>query len=151
MTLSTDRKQSEARRVLAEAFPFPCCGFCGQHELTCPLEIAHLDHNAGNNRRENLARLCPTHHRQYDAGLLLPQVIRLQQDHWQDRKGKQDHKARMKNAGVLARDTRKANKAAQAFAAMTPGQKSAFTRKKNAEARATAAPTVNGPPSGARR
>jgi hypothetical protein len=95
MTLSAGRKQGEARRLLADAFPFVCCGFCGQHQLTCPLEIAHLDHNAANNRLKNLARLCPTHHRQYDAGLLLPQVIRLQQDHWQVTQGKQNHKGRM--------------------------------------------------------
>jgi hypothetical protein len=145
MTLSAGRRQSEARRVLADAFPFACCGFCGQHELTCPLDIAHLDHNAANNRLENLARLCPTHHRQYDADLLLPQVILLQQDHWQETQGKQNHKARMKNAGILARDTRKANEAARVFAAMTPGQKAAFTRRKNAEAQAaSAAATVNG-------
>jgi hypothetical protein len=39
----------------------------------------------------------------------------------------------MTNAGILARDTRKANEAARAFAAMTPGQKSAFTKRKNAK------------------
>ena len=145
MTLSAGRKQGEARRILADAFPFACCGFCGQHELTCPLEIAHLDHNAANNHPENLARLCPTHYRQYDAGLLLSQVILLQQVHWKATRGKQNHKARMKNAGVLARDTRKANEAARVFAAMTPGQKAAFTRRKNAEARLiTAAAPVNG-------
>lgn len=142
MMLSASRNQGEARRVLADAFPFMCCGFCGQHELTCPLEIAHLDHNSANNRLENLARLCPTHHRQYDAGLLLPQLILLQQSHWQETQGKQNHKAKMKNAGILARDTRRANKAARDFAAMTPGQKSAFTRRKNAEAQAATKATI---------
>ena len=139
MTLSTGRKQGEARRSLADAFPFACCGFCGQHEQTCPLEIAHLDHKAANNRLENLARLCPTHHRHYDAGLLLAEVILLQQDHWQVTKGKQNHKARMRDAGVRARDTRKANEEARAYAAMTSGEKSAFTEQKNALAQAAIA------------
>lgn len=137
MTGSSRRKPGEALRVLAAAFPFPCCGFCGQHGLTCPLEIAHLDHNHTNNSRENLARLCPTHHRQYDANLLLAQVIRLQQDYWQITKGKQDHTGRMNGGGARSSDTKKANKAARAYDALTPEDQIAFT-----EARKTAAASV---------
>jgi hypothetical protein len=127
-----------AKSIVNKAFPFICCGFCGQVGETCPMEIAHLDHDAANNRPENLARLCPTHHRQYDASLLSREAILIQQDHWQKTRGVQCHKGRMKTAGVDARETRARNKAKADYDAMTPGQKSAWTKAQKKAASAAA-------------
>ena len=120
------RNSSEAKRVANAAYPFKCCAVCGLQVATC-LQIAHLDHNAGNNAPENLARLCPSHHWMYDAGLYPVEAIRLLQAHWQLTQGKPDHKARMKDAGVKAALTRKWRAA---------GLKAAATRRANAERRA---------------
>ncbi len=38
----------------------------------------------------------------YDAGLYPPEAIRLMRAHWQETKGKPNHKARMKDAGAKA-------------------------------------------------
>jgi hypothetical protein len=100
------RKQAEARRVADKEIPFKCCAVCGL-QIEASLQIAHLDHNAGNNRPDNLARLCPTHHGMYDADLYLADTIRLLQSRWQETEGKPNHKGRMKNAGAKAALTRK--------------------------------------------
>ena len=89
------RASGEARRSADAAYPFRCCAVCGLQIGTC-LQVAHLDHDAGNNSADNLARLCPTHHWMYDAGLSPVEAIRLLQAHWQMTRGKPDHKARMK-------------------------------------------------------
>ena len=109
---SVIRNQAEARRVANAAYPFRCCAVCGLQIATC-LQIAHLDHNAGNNDPDNLARLCPTHHWMYDAGLYPVEAIRQLQDHWQSTEGKPDHKGRMKDAGAKAALTRKRRAAAR--------------------------------------
>jgi hypothetical protein len=101
-----DRNQAEARHVLDAACPFRCCAVCGLQIATC-LQVAHLNQNAGNNAPDNLARLCPTHHWMYDAGLYPVEAIRLLQAHWQKTKGVPDHSGRMGNAGVKAAATRK--------------------------------------------
>src|SRR5512147_2220556 len=101
MTTANIRKQSEARQVLDAAYPFKCCAVCGLQLAAC-LTIAHLDHNAGNNAPDNLARLCQTHHWMYDAGLYPIKAIQLLQEHWQLTCGKADHKPRMKDAGAKA-------------------------------------------------
>ena len=119
------RNQTVARRVLNEHYPFKCCAICGLQIPTC-LTVAHLDHNAGNNAPDNLARLCQTHHWMYDAGLYPIEAITLLQAHWQTIKGVPDHKGRMKDAGAKAALTRKHRDA---------GRKAAETRRKNAEAR----------------
>jgi predicted restriction endonuclease len=124
------RNQGEARRVANASYPFRCCAVCGLETATC-LQIAHLDHNAGNNAPDNLARLCPTHHWMYDAGLYPVEAIQLLQAHWQNTQGKPDHKARMKDAGAKAVLTKK-RKAA--------GRKAAATRLANAQAKASAKP-----------
>jgi predicted restriction endonuclease len=85
---------------------------CGLQLATC-LTAAHLDHNPGNNALDNLARLCPTHHWMYDAGLYPIEAIRLLQEHWQTVRGVPSHKARMKDAGAKAALTRKRKVAAR--------------------------------------
>jgi predicted restriction endonuclease len=74
------RNQTKAKRVLNTAYPFHCCAVCGLQIATC-LQIAHLDQDPGNNVPDNLARLCPTHHWMYDAGLYPVEAIRLLQAH----------------------------------------------------------------------
>lgn len=106
------RNQAEAHRVLNQAMPYRCCAICGLQVSTC-LQAAHLDHGAGNNEAGNLARLCPTHHWMYDAGLYPAEAIRLLQDHWQKTRGVPDHRARMKDAGAKAALTRKRSAAAR--------------------------------------
>lgn len=106
------RSQPEARRVLNLHYPFKCCAVCGLQISTC-LTVAHLDHDAGNNAPDNLARLCQTHHWMYDSGLYPLEAIMLLQAHWQITKGVPDHKARMKDAGAKAALTRKRSAAAR--------------------------------------
>ena len=106
------RKQAEARRIANAAYPFRCCAVCGLQVATC-LQVAHLDHRAGNNTPENLARLCPTHHWMYDSGLYPMEAIKLLQAHWQETEGKPNHKPRMKDAGAKAALTRKRRAAAR--------------------------------------
>ena len=116
------RNQLQARRALNKAYPFACCVVCGLQVETC-LQAAHLDHNAANNSPDNLARLCPTHHWMYDAGLYPVEAIRLLQEHWQLTEGLPNHKPRMKDAGVKAALARKRSAAAR---------KAVATRKANA-------------------
>ena len=106
------RNQVTARRILNEQCPFKCCAVCGLQIATC-LTVAHLDHNAGNNHPDNLARLCQTHHWMYDSGLYPKEAISLLQAHWQVVKGVPDHKGRMKDAGAKAALTRKRRAAAR--------------------------------------
>ena len=106
------RNQSTARRVMQAHFPFKCCAVCGLQIATC-LTVAHLDHNAGNNHPDNLARLCQTHHWMYDSGLYPKEAISLLQAHWQTAKGVPDHKPRLKDAGAKAALTRKRRAAAR--------------------------------------
>ena len=120
------RNQAEAQRIANAALPFSCCAICGLQMAAC-LQIAHLDHDAGNNTPDNLARLCPTHHWMYDAGFYPVEAIRLLQAHWQEKKGIPSHKARMKDAGSKAAPARKRSAAAR---------KAVLTRQANAKARA---------------
>jgi hypothetical protein len=116
------RNQAEARRVADAHYPFRCCAVCGLQVETC-LQLAHLDHNAGNNAADNLARLCPTHHWMYDSGLYPLEAIMLLQAFWQEHKGVPDHSGRMKDAGAKAALTRKRRAA---------GRKAAATKRANA-------------------
>jgi predicted restriction endonuclease len=116
------RNQHEARQVANHAYPFHCCAVCGL-QLKTSLQLAHLDQDATNNVANNLARLCPTHHGMYDAGLYPVEAIRLLQDHWQVTEGKADHKPRMKDAGAKAALTRKRT---------TTARKAVATRRANA-------------------
>lgn len=104
------RRQLEARRVAESAYPFKCCVVCG---LGSVLQVAHLDHQAGNDDRDNLAWLCPTHHGMFDAGLYPIEGIKQLRAHWQLTEGKLNHKARMRDAGVKAALTRKRSASAR--------------------------------------
>jgi predicted restriction endonuclease len=125
MTTASIRKQSEARKVMAEHYPFRCCAVCGLQNETS-VHIAHLDQNAGNNDPDNLAWLCPTHHWMYDAGLYPIEAIQLLLLHWQETCGVASHKPRMKEAGHKAAVTRRRKAGAR---------KAAATRKRNAAIR----------------
>lgn len=115
------RRQGEARRVLKASCPFVCCAICGLQVATC-MTVAHLDHNPGNNRAENLAWLCQTHHWMYDCGLYPREAIALLQAHWQQTQGKPDHRGRMKDAGAKAARTRRLRAAARKAVATRKGK-----------------------------
>ena len=119
------RNSVEARKVANAAYSFRCCVICGI-ELLAVLELAHLDHHAGNNDAENLAWFCSSHHRMYDCGLYPIEAIKLLRTHWQDTRGVPDHKPRMKDAGA---------KAARKRDYKRRGRKAAATRIANAEQR----------------
>ena len=106
------RRQSEAKRVAGEHYPYKCCCVCGL-KLATALDLAHLDHDAGNNDPINLAWLCKTHHWMYDAGLYPREAITMLRAHWQATRGKPDHSARMKDAGRKAAETRKRSRSAR--------------------------------------
>ncbi|MBL6081338.1 hypothetical protein JMJ56_25410 [Belnapia sp. T18] len=108
--------------MIDQAYPYRCCVVCGLEAATC-LQVAHLDHNASNNAPDNLARLCPTHHWMYDAGLYPIEAIQLLQAHWQTTQGIPNHKVRMKDAGAKAALSRKRSAAAR---------KAVATRRANA-------------------
>ena len=122
---SPGRKQSEARRIAKDAYPFKCCVVCGV-TLDTMLDLAHLDQNAANNDPDNLAWLCKTHHWMYDAGLYPIDAIKMLRAHWQVTKGEPDHSARMKDAGAKAARTRKLKAA---------GKKAAETRRRRNKAK----------------
>jgi len=106
------RRQSEARKVAREAYPYRACAVCGL-SLPTAIDLAHLDQDASNNAPDNLAWLCKTHHWMYDAGLYPAAALEALRDHWQRTKGKPDHSARMKDAGPKAARTRKRRAAAK--------------------------------------
>jgi hypothetical protein len=110
--LSLVRKQTHARKVAAEHYPFRCCFICGL-QLPASLTVAHLDHHSGNNDPDNLAYLCGTHHWMYDAGLYPLAAVKLLRAHWQMTEGKPDHRPRMKDAGAKAARARKRSAAAR--------------------------------------
>ena len=122
---SPGRKQSEARRIAKDAYPFKCCVVCGA-TLAATLDLAHLDQNAANNDPDNLAWLCKTHHWMCDAGLYPIDAIKMLRAHWQVTRGKPDHSGRMKDAGVKAAQTRKWRAA---------GKKAAETRRRRSKAK----------------
>jgi predicted restriction endonuclease len=76
------RNSVEARKAAKDAYGFCCCLICGL-ELKAALELAHLDHHAGNNDPDNLGWFCSTHHRMYDCGLYPIEAIKLMRAHWQ--------------------------------------------------------------------
>ncbi len=126
------RNAGDARRALREAVPFVCCAICGLEIPTC-VTVAHLDQNSANNQPDNLAWLCQTHHWMYDCGFYPPEAIRLLQDRWQITKAVPDHKARTKDAGARAAETRMAAVAAKKCAAKVKARKAWKTRRARAE------------------
>jgi hypothetical protein len=102
---SSPRKQAAARKAASATYPYRCCVVCGL-QIEASLELAHLDHNAGNNDPDNLAYMCGTHHWMYDCGLYPIAAIKMLRAHWQDTKGVPNHKPRMKDAGVKVARTR---------------------------------------------
>lgn len=118
------RNQSVAKRVLKQHNKRECCVICGL-QGSALLEAAHLDHRAANNDPENLAWLCSTHHRMYDANYYPIEAIVLLRNHWQTGTFP-NHKPRMKDAGAKAALTRKLSAAAQ---------KAVATRRANAKKR----------------
>ena len=78
------RKSAEAKRNAARAYPYRCCVLCGH---TSPLQVAHLDHNPGNNAADNLAWMCPSCHWNYDSDLLPVKAIRILRRRWQQTNG----------------------------------------------------------------
>jgi hypothetical protein len=78
------RKSAEAKRIAARAYPYRCCVVCGR---TSPLQVAHLDHDPGNNAADNLAWMCPSCHWNYDGDLLPVEAIRILGPRWQQTNG----------------------------------------------------------------
>jgi hypothetical protein len=122
------RRQSQARRVARENYPYACCCICGL-KLATALDLAHLDHDAGNNEPDNLAWLCKTHHWMYDAGLYPREAVKMLRAHWQATRGKPDHSARMKDAGRKAAETRNRRKAAETRKRSRAARKAWETRR----------------------
>lgn len=120
------RRQGEARRVVAERYPYKCCVVCGT-TFEPALAVAHLDHDAGNNDPDNLAWMCGTHHWMFDAALYPLTAVKALRAHWQEAKGVPDHSGRMKNAGARADRTRAGRAAARKAAATRRGGQTAVT------------------------
>lgn len=114
--LATTRRQSDARRITKQAYPYACCAVCGLQQPSA-LAVAHLNHDPADNNPDNLTYLCWTHHWMHDAGLYPTEAIKLLRDHWQITQGRPSHAARMKDAGKKAALTRKLRAAARKAAA----------------------------------
>ncbi len=120
------RKQAAARKEARAAYPFMCCAICGLQIPTC-LAVAHLDHDPSNNKPDNLAYLCHTHHWMHDAALYPSEGVKLLRDHWTKTEGKPCHKAKMKDAGKKAVLTKQ--KAALSLKRSAAARKAHMTRK----------------------
>jgi hypothetical protein len=106
------RKQHEAYTVAKQEYSFRCCVICGL-QLVAALELAHLDHQPGNNDPDNLAWLCGTHHWMFDCDLYPIEAVKLMRKRWQETQGKASHAGRMKQAGPKAAATRKRSASAR--------------------------------------
>ncbi len=104
--LFAGRKQHEARIVAKREYPFQCCVICGL-QLVAALDVAHLDHQPGNNEPDNLAWLCKSHHWMFDCELYPIEAVKLMRTRWNETKGMPSHAGRMKQAGPKAAATRK--------------------------------------------
>lgn len=82
------------------------CAVCG-FGIPQILEVAHLNHNRKDNDLSNLAVLCPNCHKMHDIGLIPTDVVRQ----LRDAKLEVDWSIRVKDAGVKAAATRRANAA----------------------------------------
>jgi hypothetical protein len=67
-------RSSTVRKEALDHYPHRCvwCGF----GISAVLEVAHLDGNRRHNALDNLALLCPTHHRMLDLDLLPEETVR---------------------------------------------------------------------------
>lgn len=113
----------------------PYCAICGLSVLLA-LDVAHLDHRAGNNDPDNLAFLCKTHHKLVDVGFYPVEMVKFLRDRWtemRDGKWKPDNKLYMKEAGAEAALTRARREAAR---------KAVKTRQARQAALAAAAPPL---------
>jgi len=62
------------RKIAQNHYKNHVCVWCGYGNPEV-LEVAHVDHDNKNNKASNLAFLCPTHHREYDLGLISTKMI----------------------------------------------------------------------------
>lgn len=100
------RNTAEAYRIAGATYKMMLCVICGTRQV---IELAHLNQNPGDNDEGNLAWLCPTHHRMFDAGLYPERIVKELRAHWELTQGREDHTARMKGAGKRAATTRAQN------------------------------------------
>ena len=59
----------EYRKLAKNHYKNHVCVWCGYGNPEV-LEVAHVDHVRKNNKVSNLVFLCPTHHKEYDLGLI---------------------------------------------------------------------------------
>ena len=63
------------RKIAKRTYKNHICVWCGYGNPSV-LEVAHVDHDNKNHDPENLVFLCPTHHREYDIGLISTEMIK---------------------------------------------------------------------------
>ncbi|KEQ56890.1 HNH endonuclease protein [Marine Group I thaumarchaeote SCGC AAA799-E16] len=62
------------RKTAQQHYRNHVCVWCGYGNPEV-LEVAYVDHNNKNNKPSNLVFLCPTHHREYDLGLISTKMV----------------------------------------------------------------------------
>ena len=62
------------RKTAQQHYKNHVCVWCGYGNPSV-LEVAHVNHDKKNNSASNLVFLCPTHHREYDVGLISTKMI----------------------------------------------------------------------------
>ena len=102
------------RKTALEHYKNHICVICGYGKPEV-LEVAHVKQKPRNNNASNLVLLCPTHHREYDVGLIPKSIIlamrkkaeEIPQPNWNKLTGMSQQK-RKENAKKASR-TRKDN------------------------------------------
>ena len=67
------QRSGKSRKIAYEHYR-PICVWCGL-AIEDVLEVAHIDHNRGNDDIDNLVFLCRTHHRMLDLGMIPENII----------------------------------------------------------------------------
>ncbi len=63
-----------SRKIAQDHYNNHVCVWCGYGNPKI-VEVAHIDRKRNNNKPENLVFLCPTHHREYDTGLIDTKMV----------------------------------------------------------------------------
>jgi len=63
-----------SRKIAQDNYKNHVCVWCGYGNPKI-VEVAHVNRKRDDNRAENLVFLCPTHHREYDTGLIETKMI----------------------------------------------------------------------------
>ena len=112
---------ADYRKIAQEYYKNHICVWCGYGNPSV-LEVAHVNHDNKDHKSSNLVFLCPTHHREYDLGLISTPMILERREFietspkadWSILIGgalsKEEYKKKLSERAKKAHETRKKNK-----------------------------------------